>query len=270
MYHLTDTLLTVKDLSLKFGDKLILRDINLEIKDIVTQNSITGQVITLLGKSGVGKSQLMLTIAGLQSPTSGQVLVGKDQVPVEPGIIGMVLQDYPLFEHRTVIANMELVSDDKEKIDYYLHEFDIYDCKQKYPPNLSGGQRQRSAIVQQLLCSDKFILLDEPFSGLDPVATEKLCRNINKVANQNSENTVIISSHILEPSLAISDTVWMIGHEYVQLTEDPVGPKQKVEGAKILRHIDLAAQGMAWRKDIRRDPMFVELVEDIRSYFNQI
>lgn len=262
MYQLTDTLLKVENVSLKFDDKLILRDINLEVKDIVTQNSITGQVITLLGRSGVGKTQLMKIISGLQKPSTGSVLVGKSQTPITPGLIGMVLQTYPLFKHRTVQSNLELVSNDKDKIDYYLNQFDVYEKKKNYPDDLSGGQRQRVAIVQQLLCSDKFILLDEPFSGLDPVATAKLCENIIKVANQNEENTVIISSHILEPSLAISDTIWMVGHQY----NDGV----KKEGATILYQFDIAANGLSWNPEIRKDPRFTILVENIRAIFQTI
>ena len=105
-YTLGDTLLKLQDVSLSFGTTKVLRDINLEIKDIKREDSITGQIWTLLGRSGVGKTQLMKIIAGLQTPSSGQVLIGKDQRDVQPGQVGMVLQDYPLFTHRTVMKNM--------------------------------------------------------------------------------------------------------------------------------------------------------------------
>lgn len=261
-HQLKNTLLTLEDVSLKFGPKLVLRDINMTVKDIVTTNSVTGQVTTLLGRSGVGKTQLLKIIAGLLKPTTGKVLIGEEQMKVEPGVVGMVLQTYPLFEHRTLVGNLQLVCSDKERIDHYMHEFDVYEHRDKYPKQLSGGQKQRTAIVQQLLCSKHFILLDEPFSGLDPVATEKLCLNINKVANQDESNTVIISSHVLEPSLAISDSVWMLGHE----TEGQC----KVEGATIRYMYDLAAVGMAWNPEIRKLPQFNQLVEDIREIFKTL
>lgn len=262
-YTVANTLLKVQDVYLKFGEKLVLRDINLEIKDIITTNNVTGQVVTLLGRSGVGKTQLFKIIAGLTRPTSGHVFVGVEQVPVVPGKVGMVLQNYPLFEHYTLYGNLSLVCREKEKIDQYLHDFDIIDHKDKYPCQLSGGQRQRAAVVQQLLCSDHFMLLDEPFSGLDPVATEKLCNNIVKVANADERNTVIISSHILEPSLAISDSVFMLGNE-----KDEAG--NKIDGAIIKYYYDLAAEGLAWRSDIRKDPKFTELVENIRASFQTL
>lgn len=266
MYQLNETLLSLNNIGLSFGKKKVLRNINFEIKDITRENQITGQVITLLGRSGVGKTQLMKIIAGLQNPTEGNVLIGKEQVPVQPGIVGMVMQTYPLFRHKTLLNNLLLVSNDREKIEFYVNEFDIVDHLNKYPSELSGGQRQRTAIVQQLLCSDKFILLDEPFSGLDPLATEKLTKNILKVANQNDENTVIISSHILEPSLEISDKVIMIGHEYVMNEMK----REKIEGATLLHSFDLAHEGLAWNPEIRKDLKFIELVNNIRELFKEI
>lgn len=268
-YATGETLLKVEDVSLKFGEKLVLRDINLEIKNIIGN----GQVTTVLGRSGVGKTQLMKIIAGLLKPTEGQVLIGTEQKPVEPGIVGMVLQTYPLFKHKTLLQNLQLVSNDKDKIETFLNEFDILDHKSKYPTQLSGGQRQRAAIVQQLLCSEHFIELDEPFSGLDPVATEKLCKTISKVAHAHENNTVIISSHILEPSLAISDSIWILGHDYVNLSDiDASLPSErgKVQGARVMYQEDLAAQGLAWDPEIRKNPAFMRLVEGIREVFNNI
>lgn len=265
-YSLAETLIKLENISLQFGDFLCLRDINLEIKDIISSTETLGQVITLLGKSGVGKTQLFKILSGLQKPTTGTVLIGKEQKAVEPGIVGMVLQTYPLFKHRTLESNLNLVSNDKEKVKAYMEDFDIYQHRKKYPKDLSGGQKQRTAVVQQLLTSEHFVLLDEPFSGLDPVATEKLCKMINKIANQDEQNTIIISSHILEPSLAISDMALILGHEY----KDVEGVRTKVEGATILYQEDLAAQGLAWNPDIRKDKKFIDLVETIRATFQTL
>lgn len=259
-------LLTLKDISLSYGDKLILRNINIQIKDIVVQGSTKGQVCTVVGKSGVGKSQLFSLIAGLNKPTTGEVLIGLDQKKVEVGQVGMVGQAYPLFKHRTVLSNLKLVEKDMKKIEFYLNEFSLIDHKDKYPIQLSGGQRQRVAIVQQLLCSTHFILLDEPFSGLDPLATLKLCENIQKVANMDELNTILISSHILEPSLAISDKVWVLGNQYpADGSIDGIIP-----GATIRFVEDLASQGLAWRSDIYTDPKFVEVCNKIRNMFKFI
>lgn len=257
---------------MSFQEKLVLRDINLEIKDIVNDSACTGQVITLLGRSGVGKTQLLKIIAGLQKPTTGNVLVGLDQQPVQPGEVGMVLQNYPLFAHRTLLSNLQLVSREKDKIESYLNDFDLSQHKDKYPSQLSGGQRQRAAIVQQLLSSEHFILLDEPFSGLDPVAIEKLLGNITKVVNQDEANTCILSSHILEPALAISDNVLMLGSETRDefVSAEQITKTHVVPGATIRYAYDLAANGLAWNPEIRKDPKFIELVEQIRNIFQTL
>jgi NitT/TauT family transport system ATP-binding protein len=268
MYTKAEPLLTLSNVSLKFGEKVVLRDINAQILDIINDDSSKhlGQVTTLLGRSGIGKTQLLKIIAGLQPPSTGQVLIGTDQKPVEAGTVGMVLQTYPLFKHRTLRGNLELVSKDKARIDEYINEFDLWDHKDKYTQQLSGGQRQRTAIVQQLLCSEHFTLLDEPFSGLDPVAIEKLCANIQKVANHDDTNTIFISSHILSPSMAVSDSVWMLGYEYPESYASDALPKC-IPGATIRYTVDLAAEGLAWRPDIRKDPKFLELTEHIRDLF---
>jgi len=267
IYEKQDLLLSLKDVSLGYGEKKILRDINVEIRDIVSTQQTLGQVVTLVGRSGIGKSQLFKMIAGVIRRThetiiGGEIRIGRDQKLTEPGMVGMVLQNYPLFGHYTLRGNLELVCKDKQKVDDYLNLFEIWDCQKNYPNQLSGGQRQRTAIVQQMLCSADLILLDEPFSGLDPVATEKLCQNINKVVNSSEQNTVIISSHILEPALAISDTLWVVGNEFTETG--------KIPGATICYTDDLAAKGLAWNPEIRRDHRFTEMVDEVRQLFNKI
>lgn len=283
MYEIGQTLLKLEDVSLSFGSNLILKDLNLEIRDI-NRTETTGQVCTIVGKSGVGKSQLLNIIAGILKPSSGTVKIGLDQKPVVIGEVGMVAQNYPLFEHYTLNTNLKLVCKDQSKIDELLNEFNLFDRKNLYPVQLSGGQRQRAAIVQQFLCSEHFILLDEPFSGLDPIATEKLCNVIQKVAHKDSLNTVIITSHILEPSLAVSDTVFILGHEYADLDDNTalVSPfdiaqalkkgetQVKIPGAKIRFVEDLAAKGFSWREDIRYDSAFLEFVKHIEKSFKVI
>lgn len=254
-YSYGEAVLMIRDLSLAFGKKLILRDINLLLKDVIRPNTTTGQVITLLGPSGIGKTQLMKIIAGLQKPTSGEILLGLKQVPPVAGAVGMVLQTYPLFEHRTVLSNLTLVSNDKPRIELLMENFDVLPHKKKYPCQLSGGQRQRLAIIQQILTSDHFILLDEPFSGLDPLATQKLSKAIRKLADLEEENTIIVSSHILPASLAVSDTAILLGKQV------------DVEGATIVNQYDLVKMGLAWHEEIRRDANFMRLCDDIENEF---
>ncbi len=270
-YSYGKSVLTIQNLFLSFKEKnkekLVLRDINLDIKDIVGLNT-TGQVITLLGLSGIGKTVLMKIIAGLQKPTSGFILIGFEQEPPQAGKIGMVLQNYPLFEHRTIMSNLSLVSKDTDRIIQLLTHFEVLNSRDKYPFQISGGQKQRVAIIQQILSSDKFILLDEPFSGLDPLATRKLSESIRKLADLDTQNTIIISSHILTPALAVSDTAIMLGNEYGMSQGVGMEPEMiKIPGATIIGKYNLLEMGLAYTPDIRKNPIFIDLVNSINDKF---
>ena len=184
----TDTLLKVDHVSLAYDDKVVLRDVNAEIRDIVRDDCTQGQVVGFLGPSGIGKTQLFRIIAGLNHPTSGEVLVNSSLTPVQAGMVGVVPQNYPLFENRTIFSNLMLAAKQREgnhgaardRVMTYLRRLDMVDCAQLYPAQISGGQRQRIAIAQQLLCSDHFLLMDEPFSGLDVIMEAKVCELINE------------------------------------------------------------------------------------------
>src|SRR5258708_39970799 len=101
---------------------MILRDVNAEIRNIVREGRTQGQVVGFLGPSGIGKTQLFRIIAGLNHPTSGQVLCGPAQTPVEPGMVGVVAQSYPLFENRTIFSNLMLAAQQREKTRDAAHE----------------------------------------------------------------------------------------------------------------------------------------------------
>ncbi len=163
-YEKTHTLLKVSGVNLDLGGRKILRDVNLEIKDIVRPGMTQGQIVGLLGPSGMGKTQLFRILSGLNVPDSGTVDMGNPLTPVQAGRVGVVAQDYPLFHNRTVMSNLVLASkqagrtqpeEDSKKM---LDRFDLGEHGDKFPAQLSGGQRQRVAIAQQLLCSEMFLL----------------------------------------------------------------------------------------------------------------
>src|SRR5271168_2054546 len=99
------------------GSRPILRNVTAEIKKIERDGYVQGQIVGFIGPSGIGKTQLFRIIAGLNTPTAGQVVIGNDTHPVLAGEVGVVAQDYPLFEHRTVMSNLTLAATRKEKND---------------------------------------------------------------------------------------------------------------------------------------------------------
>jgi len=189
-YTVAEKILGIEGISLAFSGKPVLRNVEAEIHNIVRPGMQQGQVVCLLGPSGVGKTQFFRILAGLQPiatnqdtevSISGKVLVGQEQKPVEAGMVGVVSQHYTLFPHRTVMGNLMIAGkqkgasaiETKEKAFNLLQKFGISDKSNAYPGELSGGQRQRVAIIQQIMCSSHFLLMDEPFSGLDPIAKNK-------------------------------------------------------------------------------------------------
>jgi len=146
-YSLGATILRVQGVSLKLGENLILRDVNLEVKDIRRPGRVAGQVVGLLGPSGIGKTRLFRILAGLDEPTSGRVLIGEGGVPVERGMVGVVAQRYPLFAHRTVLGNMMVAArqagcthaEGRDRALRFLKRFGLEDRASHYPAQLSGG-----------------------------------------------------------------------------------------------------------------------------------
>jgi ABC-type nitrate/sulfonate/bicarbonate transport system ATPase subunit len=141
--------------------------------------------------------------------------------------------------------------DSNDLIRKHADSFGLTEHLQKYPAQLSGGQKQRVSIIQQILTDNKFILLDEPFSGLDSIIKDKVIELLLKVSTLNELNTLILVSHDLESSMAIADTVWLLSKE----------PDK--EGATISKKFDLMDMGMAWDPGIRERTDFLQFVKQV-------
>ncbi len=269
-YRIGERLLTIDQVSVSY-DRPVLRGVSATIDNIVREGMAQGQVVCLLGPSGIGKTQLFRCIAGLQAPQSGAVLINGTRTPVTPGAMGVVAQNYPLFAHRTVLGNLLVAArahggskaQALERALALLAEFGLEERAHAYPAALSGGQRQRVAIAQQMLCSGHFLLMDEPFSGLDPQAKDKVCETILKVSVADEKNTIIVITHDIDSSLRIADTIWLLGRE-----RDANG--NIVPGAVIRHRYDLIARGLAWQKDIDQNPEFFALGREIRQRFAEL
>jgi NitT/TauT family transport system ATP-binding protein len=265
------TLLKVSGVSLTLGGAQILRDVNLEIRNIVRPGLTQGQVVGLLGPSGIGKTCLFRILAGLDPPSSGTVLIGQDGRPVQRGTVGVVAQHYPLFEHRTVMGNLLVAgrrgglstAEAKEKADGLLKRFDLQAHGGKYPAQLSGGMRQRVAIAQQFMCSEYFLLMDEPFSGLDLIAVDRVCDSISELAAADELRTFIVVTHDVTAALEVSDTIWLLGRD-----RDADG--NIIPGARVQASYNLIERGLAWRKGITATPEFMELLREIREVFPRL
>lgn len=242
-----------------------LKDLTLTILD----NKNKPQIVSLLGPSGSGKTTALRIIAALDKPTSGCVMITNavaDQMrPVRVGDVGVVFQRYPLFEDLNVLKNLTEPAvragmdsnQAKEKALRYLDEFDLVQQGLAWPVQLSGGQRQRVAILQQLMRERHFIILDEPFSGLDPVNIINVINLISRIANEHTLNTFIIITHDVTSALIISDHVYLLGRDRDE-------KDKPIQGARIMKEYNLVAEGLAYRPDIEDIPRFAEIRKEIK------
>lgn len=273
--HQQNELMRINNLSLTLNGFDVLKNVNASITDIASH----GQIIGIVGPSGVGKTKLFECISGLRTAEdtnvkntnkfSGEVVIlDKDSklVSVTPGRVGVVMQQYPLFEWRTVEGNLMVALEGKNlkkeekhfRVNEILKKFQMQDRAKLYPCNLSGGQRQRVAIAQQLLCSGHFLLMDEPFSGLDVLMIKEVLSVIKEVADMHEYNTIIIVSHDIQSTASIADTLWIMGR-------DRDKDNKIIPGAYIKKTINMIELGLAYRPDIKAIPAFRDLLIEIEE-----
>lgn len=255
-FEFKETILYVENLSVAYDDTIIIKDINLTEKDVVRKGlNATGQVIAFVGRSGRGKSTFFKALTGLVPVQSGKVLIKDFESTdttaaklVTEGDIGFVDQKYTLFRHKTVeqtlkfaLRNSSLSDTEKDKkIKEYITKWGLENCIDKYPNELSGGQRQRTAIIEQLFSSDKFIILDEPFSGLDVGNIEEVRKAFQLLSDSSEYNTVIFSTHDIELAIEMAQVIYVIGYPTVN------GKIQKY--GTIVAKYDLREMGIAWKE----------------------
>ena len=270
-YSLGQTLLRIENVCLEYDGRPVLKNVNGEVRDIIVPGRVQGQVVGFLGPSGCGKTSLFRIIAGLNQPTSGRVTVNGFDRPVRAGEVGVVAQSYPLFEHRTVFGNLLLAAKQKDKdskvardkVMALLSEFGLEDKFNLYPAQLSGGQRQRCAIIQQILCSEHFLLMDEPFSGLDLLMLEKTCELITKVADMDDLNTIIVVTHDVTAACSVADHLWLMGRD-----SDANG--NKIPGSRIVKEYNLIERDLCWQPNIITTPQFTSFVREVKEEFRRL
>ncbi|WP_407378579.1 ABC transporter ATP-binding protein [Methanobrevibacter sp.] len=187
----------------------VLENINLNIKD--------GELVCLLGPSGCGKTTLLRLIAGLDHPTSGEVVANGEVVEKPSGDRAVIFQQYSLFPWLTVLQNvtfgLEISGGSKEEniqaAERYLKSVGLLDFKDSYPHELSGGMKQRVAIIRSLLNHSPILLMDEPFSALDMQNRHKLQEQLIGVW-QRFENTIVFVTHDVDEAVYLADKIVLL------------------------------------------------------------
>lgn len=202
-------ILKAENISKSFGDKQILNNVG------ITLNK--GEIVSLLGVSGAGKTTLFNILSGIYKADTGKVYLNGEDITGKPGKISYMLQKDLLFPYRKVIDNVCLPliingakkKEAREKALPLFKVFDIESTEFKYPDQLSGGMRQRAALLRTYLSSNGVALLDEPFSALDTITRTKIHKWYLDVMGQIDLSTVFIT-HDIDEAIILSDRVYIL------------------------------------------------------------
>jgi lipopolysaccharide export system ATP-binding protein len=231
-------ILKLSQISLKYGRKLILENLNLSLNN--------GQILGLLGPNGVGKSTIFNLITGLISPDFGSIIINSKNVNKYPIYqrtlkfkIGFVPQNGGFFHDLTVYQNLKAISEitienlsyREEKINSLISKFELDSIRDIKADFLSGGQKKKLVIALALVSDPKILLLDEPFAALD-VMTIKILQEIIVDLQSSSQISIILCDHQARDLLACVDSAAIIHNGKVVAQDTPANLIQNIEARK--------------------------------------
>lgn len=201
--------LEVKGVSKSFDKEEIIRNISIELN--------TGEIVSLLGVSGGGKTTLFNIIAGLSEPDEGRVYLEGEDITGKPGRVSYMLQKDLLLPYRTIVDNVALPlmikgmskKEAREKASGFFDEFGLSQTEKKYPAQMSGGMKQRAALLRTYLFSEKVALLDEPFSALDMLTKSSVHEWYLEVMEKIKLSTLFIT-HDIDEAVLLSDRIYLL------------------------------------------------------------
>ena len=207
--------LIAKGLHKKYGSRMVVNNVDIS----VNRNEVVG----LLGPNGAGKTTTFYMITGMIKPTKGDIFLDDKKITLDPMYkrarkgVGYLAQEPSIFSKLTVENNLKLVlemrndlsiQEQKEKLDSLLDDFSVSSLRGSKGGNLSGGERRRVEIARSLCMDPDFILLDEPFAGVDPIAVEEIQSIVNSLKERNIG--VLITDHNVRETLSITDRSYLL------------------------------------------------------------
>lgn len=234
MQQVSNDGLMVRDLRKSYRNRLVIREVSITLK--------RGEVVALLGPNGSGKTTCFYCIAGLVAPDAGQVMIDGQDATRLPMFrrarmgIGYLPQEMSIFRGLTVEQNimavLEVAFDDlrhrRDRLEELLADFSISHLRGAPALALSGGERRRVEIARCLASSPKFLLLDEPFAGVDPIAVGEIRELVHDLKSRGIG--VLITDHNVRETLAIVDRAYILhdGHVLMSGTTDEIVADQRV------------------------------------------
>lgn len=206
--------LHTKDLVKRYKSRTVVKKVSVE----VTQ----GEIVGLLGPNGAGKTTTFYMIVGLIRPNNGKIFLDNQEITKEPVYkrarqgIGYLAQEASVFRKLSVEDNIRAVlemsnypkEEQKEKTESLIEEFGLQKVRKSLGIQLSGGERRRTEIARALALNPKFMLLDEPFAGVDPIAVEDIQQIVTKLKNRNIG--ILITDHNVHETLSITNRAYLL------------------------------------------------------------
>lgn len=202
-------ILEARSISQSYEGEAVISNISIQLK--------AGEVVCLIGTSGVGKTTLFHVLAGLTHPDEGQVLLENDEITGQAGKISYMLQKDLLLPYRTIEDNISLPlliqgiskKQARKQMEEFYSIFGLEGTAKKYPFQLSGGMRQRAALLRTYMFSQKVALLDEPFSALDAITKRQMHQWYLDIMKKIQLSTIFIS-HDMDEAIMLSDRIYVM------------------------------------------------------------
>jgi lipopolysaccharide export system ATP-binding protein len=207
-------ILETKNIFKKYKQRMVVNDVSVSVAQ--------GEIVGLLGPNGAGKTTTFYMMVGLIKPYDGKVLLDNVEITYEPMYrraqrgIGYLAQEASVFRKLSVEDNIKAVLEfsrfnkieQKERLEQMLEEFGLKHVRKSHGITLSGGERRRTEIARALAVDPKFILLDEPFAGVDPIAVEDIQNIVSKLKEKNIG--ILITDHNVHETLLITDRAYLL------------------------------------------------------------
>lgn len=214
MYHNTNMILRTEGLVKKYGARTVANNVSIQVEQ--------GEIVGLLGPNGAGKTTTFYMTTGLIVPNDGKIFLNDEEITQYPVYkraqkgIGYLAQEPSVFRKMTVEDNIKSVlemtnfSEDyqAEKLESLIKEFNLNHVRHNLGDRLSGGERRRTEIARCLAIEPKFIMLDEPFAGVDPIAVQDIQDIVWKLKDKNIG--ILITDHNVDETLSITDRAYLL------------------------------------------------------------
>ena len=226
-------LLKAENVSVEFDGNLILDNVS------ITLNS--GELVSILGISGGGKTTLFNTLSGLLTPNNGKIILDDEDITGKSGYMSYMQQKDLLLPYKTIIDNVALPlvikgmsrKEARTKVLPYFKEFDLEDTINMYPSQLSGGMKQRVALLRTYMCGNQIALLDEPFSALDALTKRNMHTWYLSIMKEIKLSTLFIT-HDIDEAILLSDRIYILGNLPATIKTEIVIDKKDVRKPDLL------------------------------------